>query len=52
MTCIFVTHDLTEAFDLADRIVVLREGMVEQIGTPNELEQDPRSSFVKNFLTR
>lgn len=52
MTCIFVTHDLTEAFDLADRIVVLREGMVEQIGTPNELEQDPRSGFVKDFLTR
>ena len=52
MTCVFVTHDLTEAFALADRIVVMNEGRVEQIGTPCELEQAPESDFVKSFLKR
>ena len=51
-TCVFVTHDLTEAFDLADRMVVMREGSVEQIGTPEEIENCPRSLFVRDFLKR
>lgn len=49
-TCLYVTHDQTEAMTLADKIVVLNKGNVEQIGTPNELYQYPASSFVASFL--
>ena len=47
---IYVTHDQTEAMTLADRIVVLRDGRVEQIGTPMELYNDPANRFVAGFL--
>jgi ABC-type sugar transport system ATPase subunit len=49
-TCLYVTHDQTEAMTLADKIVVLNKGNVEQIGTPSELYQYPASSFVASFL--
>ena len=47
---IYVTHDQTEAMTLADKIVVLRDGYVEQIGSPMELYNDPANQFVAGFL--
>lgn len=49
-TMIYVTHDQTEAMTLADRIVVLRDGQVEQIGTPLELYNRPVNRFVGGFI--
>jgi multiple sugar transport system ATP-binding protein len=49
-TMIYVTHDQVEAMTLADRICVLRDGQVEQIGTPMELYQKPCSAFVAGFI--
>jgi sulfate transport system ATP-binding protein len=50
ITTIFVTHDQDEAMDLADRVAVLREGRIEQIGAPAELDGAPASGFVFDFL--
>jgi iron(III) transport system ATP-binding protein len=50
VTTIYVTHDQQEALALADRIAVMREGHVEQVGTPRELYRSPASEFVKDFL--
>lgn len=47
---IYVTHDQTEAMTLADKIVVLRDGRVEQIGSPMELYNNPVNKFVAGFL--
>ena len=47
---IYVTHDQTEAMTLADKIVVLRQGRVEQIGSPMELYNNPANQFVAGFL--
>ncbi len=49
-TIIYVTHDQVEAMTLADKIVVLREGAVEQVGTPLELYDDPDNLFVAGFI--
>jgi len=49
-TMIYVTHDQVEAMTLADRICVLRDGVVEQVGTPLELYQNPQSLFVAGFI--
>jgi ABC-type sugar transport system ATPase subunit len=49
-TMIYVTHDQTEAMTMADRIVVLRAGRIEQVGTPIELYERPANSFVAGFL--
>jgi lactose/L-arabinose transport system ATP-binding protein len=49
-TMIYVTHDQTEALTMADRIVVLRAGRIEQIGTPINLYQDPDNAFVGGFI--
>ena len=49
-TIIYVTHDQTEAMTLADKIVVLRDGRVEQIGSPMELYNNPANQFVAGFL--
>ncbi|MFI4975772.1 MAG: sulfate/molybdate ABC transporter ATP-binding protein [Caulobacterales bacterium] len=50
VTTIFVTHDQEEAMDLADRVALLREGLVEQIGAPEALDERPASAFVFDFL--
>jgi lactose/L-arabinose transport system ATP-binding protein len=50
VTMIYVTHDQIEAMTLADRIVVLRGGLVEQIGTPTELYDHPANLFVAGFI--
>jgi ABC-type Fe3+/spermidine/putrescine transport system ATPase subunit len=47
---VFITHDQEEAIVLSDRIVVVRDGRVEQDGTPHEVYHRPRTSFVANFL--
>jgi len=49
-TMIYVTHDQVEAMTLADRIVVLRNGRIEQIGTPLDLYNRPANSFVAGFI--
>ena len=49
-TSIFVTHDQSEAMSLADRIVVMYKGRIEQIGTPMEVYQDSASRFVAEFI--
>ncbi|KKB84439.1 ABC transporter ATP-binding protein [Devosia limi DSM 17137] len=50
VTIVFVTHDQDEALTLSDRVVVFREGAVEQIGTPEQLYDNPGSEFVATFL--
>ena len=47
---IYVTHDQTEAMTLADKIVVLRDGVVEQVGSPMDLYNNPANQFVAGFL--
>ena len=49
-TMIYVTHDQVEAMTLADKIVVLRDGLIEQVGTPRELYENPASLFVAQFI--
>ncbi|MFC3703490.1 ABC transporter ATP-binding protein [Devosia honganensis] len=49
-TMIYVTHDQVEAMTLADRICVLRDGIIEQVGTPMELYEKPDSLFVAGFI--
>ena len=49
-TMIYVTHDQVEAMTLADRIVVLNKGIIEQFGTPNEIYTDPNNIFVAEFI--
>ncbi|WP_377297015.1 ABC transporter ATP-binding protein [Rhizobium sp. SGZ-381] len=49
-TMIYVTHDQVEAMTLADKIVVLRAGMVEQVGSPRTLYNDPNNRFVAGFI--
>jgi spermidine/putrescine transport system ATP-binding protein len=50
ITFIYVTHDQEEAMVMSDRVVVLNQGKIEQIGQPRELYDDPRSRFVATFL--
>jgi sulfate/thiosulfate transport system ATP-binding protein len=49
-TTVFVTHDQEEALELSDRVVVLSEGKIEQIGTPDEIYDEPNSPFVFSFI--
>jgi spermidine/putrescine transport system ATP-binding protein len=49
-TFVFVTHDQTEAIGLSDRIAVMNEGRIEQLGTPREIYDSPRTDFVASFI--
>jgi sulfate transport system ATP-binding protein len=50
ITTLFVTHDQDEAIEIADRIVVMNKGHIEQIGTPAEVCEEPATPFVSDFL--
>lgn len=50
VTSVFVTHDQEEALEVADRVAVMNEGRVEQVGSPDEVYNDPATPFVYNFL--
>ncbi len=50
VTTIYVTHDQVEAMSLADRIAVMRDGVIEDIGTPGRIYSDPGTAFVASFL--
>ncbi|QUI25348.1 ABC transporter ATP-binding protein [Vallitalea pronyensis] len=50
ITIVFVTHDQEEAMGLSDRIIVMNKGTIEQIGTPNEVYENPSTYFVANFM--
>jgi len=50
LTTLFVTHDQEEALEVADRVAILRDGKIEQIGTPEEIYDHPASPFIYDFL--
>ncbi|RAK58147.1 sulfate ABC transporter ATP-binding protein [Phenylobacterium deserti] len=50
VTTVFVTHDQEEALDLADRVAILKDGELKQLGTPNEVYENPADPFVFDFL--
>jgi len=52
ITSVYVTHDQVEAMSLSDRIVVMNEGRIEQVGPPREVYRAPASEFVANFIGR
>ncbi len=49
-TMVYITHDQEEAFALSDRVMVMREGGIEQVGTPEELLASPATDYVKTFV--
>ena len=50
LTSLFVTHDQEEAFEVADRVVIIDKGAIQQIGTPDEVRESPANKFVHEFL--
>ena len=50
ITMVYVTHDQTEAMTMADRVVLLRGGRIEQVGSPEELYARPRTAFTASFI--
>ncbi len=50
VTTIYVTHDQIEAMTLADRVVVMRKGLIQQVGTPTEIYDRPANTFVAGFI--
>jgi putative spermidine/putrescine transport system ATP-binding protein len=52
ITALFVTHDQVEALSMCDRVVVMRNGRIEQFGTPTEIYERPATAFVANFVGR
>jgi sulfate/thiosulfate transport system ATP-binding protein len=50
VTSVFVTHDQEEALELADRVIVLDKGRVQQVGTPEEVYERPQTAFVQHFI--
>ena len=50
VTTIYVTHDQIEAMTLADRVVVMEQGIVQQVGTPTEIYDKPANAFVAGFI--
>jgi sulfate transport system ATP-binding protein len=50
VTSVFVTHDQEEAFEVSDRVVLMNQGRIEQVGTPAEVFEEPASPFVMRFL--
>ncbi len=50
VTTVFVTHDQEEAFAVADLVAVMKDGRIEQFGTPQDVRRNPRTPFVTEFL--
>ena len=50
-TMIYITHDQEEAFSLSDRVMVMNNGIIEQIDTPNKIFNNPKNEYVRNFVT-
>src|SRR3546814_17616466 len=50
ITFVYVTHSQSEAFSMADRVVIMSRGKIEQIGDPQEIYRAPRTKFVAEFL--
>jgi len=50
LTTVFVTHDQEEAFEVADRVVLIDKGVIQQVGTPDEVRSNPANVFVEEFL--
>jgi sulfate transport system ATP-binding protein len=50
VTSVFVTHDQEEALEVADRVAVMNEGRIEQVGTPEDVYDRPESAFVQSFV--
>lgn len=50
ITAIYVTHDQAEAMSLSDRIIIMKDGVIEQVGSPREIYYQPASEFVANFI--
>jgi ABC-type Fe3+/spermidine/putrescine transport system ATPase subunit len=50
LTSVYVTHDQEEALAISDRVIVMNAGMIDQVGTPNEIYDTPRSAFVADFV--
>ena len=50
ITTIYVTHDQIEAMSLADRVAVMRDGVIQQLGTPDDIYNDPANMFVAGFI--
>jgi multiple sugar transport system ATP-binding protein len=50
-TFLYVTHDQAEAIALADRIAIMHQGRIEQIGTPQQIREEPKNDFVREFMT-
>ncbi len=49
-TAVYVTHDRVEAMTLSDRVIVMRDGKIQQIGTPQQIYEDPDSKFIAGFV--
>jgi osmoprotectant transport system ATP-binding protein len=49
-TTVFVTHDIREAFKLGDVVVILNEGRIQQMGTPEQIQAEPVNDFVERFI--
>ena len=49
-TIIFITHDVNEAFKIGDRVAVMKDGKVEQIGTPEEILDKPANNYISEFI--
>ena len=50
ITFVYVTHDQEEAFFMSDRVAIMRDGRIEQLGTPRDVYQRPRTEFVADFV--
>lgn len=50
-TMIYITHDQEEAFSLSDRVMVMKDGIIEQLDTPNKIYNFPANEYVRNFVT-
>jgi sulfate transport system ATP-binding protein len=51
VTTIFVTHDQAEAMEIADRVAIMNKGRIEQVGSPREVTERPKTEFVQAFLS-